>query len=292
MPYMSSNPTSGAENVSTDGSRFEVNLNSALLVPADAKSLELCVSQAAIWNTSPNIAASFGNNLFRYTTYTAPAGTYDIVILDGLWSLLGLGSYLSTQFVNNGHSAGLFTLSGLASTQKSVLTVATAGDSVDLASAPNAVGTLLGFTADVAAPTASFNAFSQEIASFNRNNSYTIQSNICNGSEPRDFGRYRRHSDHSFAGKPDQLRSEAADMDPLPRAPRHRPHATNFPAREPGPRAHANRGRALHVRRPAALDLAMAYKLIVRIDVFPASRLYIFIYGARLEKIAVAERWR
>lgn len=179
--FLTSNPEVGAENVSADGSRFEVNLNADLAIPASATDIELCVSQAAIWNVSPNLAASFGNNRFRYTTTTAPAGVYDVLIPDGLWSLTGLGSYLSTQFVNNGHSAGLFKLSGQDSTQQSVITVATAGDSVQLASAPNSVGTLLGFTADVIATVANFNAFSQGIAKLNRNNSYTIQSNICDG---------------------------------------------------------------------------------------------------------------
>jgi hypothetical protein len=179
--FLSSSPTAGAENVSADGSGFEINLNSPLAIPASAKALELCVSQAGILNTSPNISASFGNNTFRYTTTTAPAGVYDIVIPDGLWSLSGLGSYLSTQFINNGHSGALFTLTGQDSTQKSVLTIASAGDSAQLASAPNSVGPLLGFTTDVAAPVANFNAFSQNIAVFNRNISYTIRSNICNG---------------------------------------------------------------------------------------------------------------
>ena len=179
--FLSSNPAIGAENVSADGSRFEVNLNSALAISARAQAIELCVSQASIWNTSPNIAAAFGNNLFRYTTSTAPAGVYDVIIPDGLWSLGGLGSYLSTQFVKNGHSAALYTLSGLDSTQQTVITVATAGDSIQMATAPNSIASILGYNIDVVAPNPNFNAFSQEPASLNRNNSYTIQSNICDG---------------------------------------------------------------------------------------------------------------
>lgn len=178
--FLSSNPVVGAENVSPDGSRFEVNLNTPLNIPANAEAIELCVSQAAIWNVSPNVSAAFGNNLFRYITTTAPAGQFDVVIPDGLWSLSGLGSYLSTQFVNNGHSASLFVLSGQDSTQQSVITVTTAGDSV-IFTAPNSVGSLLGFVADVVAPVPNFNAYSENPAAFNRNNSYTIQSNICDG---------------------------------------------------------------------------------------------------------------
>jgi hypothetical protein len=179
--FLSSNPSLAAENRSTDGSRFEINLNSALAISARAEAIQLCVSQASIWNTSPNIAASFANNLFRYTTTSVPAGQYDIIIPDGLWSLSGLGAYLSTQFTNNGHSAALYTLSGLDSTQQTVITVANTGDSIQMASAPNSVATILGYTVDIVAPVASYNAFSQNPANFNRNNSYTIQSNICDG---------------------------------------------------------------------------------------------------------------
>lgn len=178
--FLSSNPAVGAENVSADGSRFEINLNSPLAIPATAEAIELAVTQASIWNTSPNVAAAFGNNSFRYITSTAPAGQYDVIIPDGLWSLSGLGAYLGIQFVNNGHSANLFILSAQDSTQQSVITIATLGDSVVFTS-PNSVGALLGFTADIVAPVANFNAFSQQPAAFNRNNSYTIQSNICDG---------------------------------------------------------------------------------------------------------------
>ena len=75
--FLTSNPAVGAENVSTDGSRFEVNLTNDLSIPAGASDIEMCVSQAAIWNVSPNVAAGFGNNCFRYTTSTAPVGVYD-----------------------------------------------------------------------------------------------------------------------------------------------------------------------------------------------------------------------
>ena len=180
--YISSNPAVGAENVSADGSRFEVNLNTPLIIPSNAEAIVLGVSQASIWNVSPNVARQFGNNLFRYTTTTAPAGQFDIVVPDGLWSVSGLGAYLSTQFVNNGHAANLYVLSGQESTQQAVITVLTADDSVQIASSPSPLGVLLGFTTDIGpTPVPKYNAFSELSASFNRNNSYTIQSNICDG---------------------------------------------------------------------------------------------------------------
>jgi hypothetical protein len=60
------------------------------------------------------------------------------------------------------------------------VTVATSGDSIQFLVA-NSVASILGFTADVVNPVANYNAFSQDPANINRNNSYTIQSNICDG---------------------------------------------------------------------------------------------------------------
>ena len=70
--------------------------------------------------------------------------------------------------MNNGHSAGLFTFSGVDSTDQVVITIATAGDSVDFTIA-NAVGvSLMGFLpAVVTAPSASYAAYSDGPASFN-----------------------------------------------------------------------------------------------------------------------------
>ena len=65
--FFSSDPRNGAKNVSNDGSSFTVALNSPLSIPKGAVMCELGVSQASIWNTSPNISPSFENNLFGYS---------------------------------------------------------------------------------------------------------------------------------------------------------------------------------------------------------------------------------
>ena len=75
---------SGAQSVSADGSVFSVTLNSPIKIPKDALDCTVGVLQSAIWNTSYNIAAGFFNNNLRFTTTAAPAGSYNIVIPDGL----------------------------------------------------------------------------------------------------------------------------------------------------------------------------------------------------------------
>lgn len=179
-----SDSKSGAQNVSADGSQFSVTLNSAIKIPKDALDCTVGVLQSAIWNTSPNISASFLNNNFRFTTTSAPAGTYTIVIPDGLYSVAGLNSYLSNQFVNLTLPANLITIGGNTATQKSIVTFLTNGDSIDFTLA-NSVNTVLGFAAAViTAPSANYSFFSTNTASFNRVNSYIIASNLVSAGIP------------------------------------------------------------------------------------------------------------
>ena len=173
-----SDPASGSQQLSADGSSFTVTLNLPISIPNSAVDATAGVLQANIWNTSPNISAQFNNNIFRFTTLQAPAGTYTITIPDGLYGVEDLNTYLSSQFVNLGLSANLISIGGDNSTQKSILTFEFGGDSVDFTVA-NSVRTVLGFNSEVlTAPSNNFSFYSENIASFNRNNSYIIASNL------------------------------------------------------------------------------------------------------------------
>ena len=55
--FLSSDPESGATNVAVDGSSFQVNFNSPIMIPPNAVSAELSVIQANVWNDSANISA-------------------------------------------------------------------------------------------------------------------------------------------------------------------------------------------------------------------------------------------
>jgi hypothetical protein len=179
-----SDPTSGAQNVSTDGSSFQVSLNYPIAIPRSAIDAEGAIISASIWNTSPNIAAAFGNNIFRFTTFQAPAGTYTITIPDGLYSVEGLNAYLSSQFVNIGLPANLISIAGDDATQKTLLTIEFKNDSVDFTVA-NSVRTVLGFNAAVlTAPSNGFTFLSDTQAAFNRNNSLVIASTLVSQGIP------------------------------------------------------------------------------------------------------------
>ena len=179
--FFSSDPSNKAQSVSPDGSQFTVMLDTPLCLPKNAMGATLSITQASIWNTSYNISALFGNNVFRFRTAN---NVYDIIFPDGLYSLSGLNSYLSTQFVNLGLSSNLFVVSGDEATQRTVITFINIGDQIDFTVA-NSVRGILGFNPRVITSTITgFNAFSESTATFNRVNSYLIRSNLVSQGIP------------------------------------------------------------------------------------------------------------
>ena len=155
--FFSSDSANQAQNVSADGSQFTVVLNSPLALPKGAMAATLSVSQANIWNTSYNISAAFGNNVFRFRSAN---NEHTIIFPDGLlnYSLSGFNSYLSTQFANLGLSSNLLSVGGDDATQRAIITFVNAGDQVDFTVA-NSVREILGFNARVVVATiAGFNA--------------------------------------------------------------------------------------------------------------------------------------
>jgi hypothetical protein len=179
-----SDPVSGSQNLSADGSTFQVSLNDPIRIPAGAVDCKAGVIQAAIWNTAYNISAGFNNNKFKFTTSVAPAGTYTITIADGLYSVALLQTFIATSLVNLGLPSGLFTISGDTATQKSVVTILTSGDSVDFTVA-NSVRQVLGFNSVViTAPSANYSFYSNNTAAFNRVNSWIIASNLVSQGIP------------------------------------------------------------------------------------------------------------
>jgi hypothetical protein len=187
----SSSPDNGAQNISADGSSFDVILSSPLQIPRAAVSCSLSVIQASIWNVSPNISSEFNNNIFNFTTTNAAnPGTYNIEFPEGLYSITGFSSYISTFFTNNNLPSNLIVLTADDSTQKTVMTFLDAGDYVDF-TVPNSCREVLGFDSRLAPTTpqsAGWSEFSDTEAAFNRVNSYLITSNIVSGGIPINTG--------------------------------------------------------------------------------------------------------
>lgn len=182
--FFSSDPKNGAQNISADGSTFYVYLNTPLTIPKSTVMCEIRVLQALIPYVDPNISVSLMNNTFQFTTSVAPAGPHTIVFNTGLYSIDGLSSALSTALVNLGLPPNLFTISGDAATQKTILAFLTSGDSVDFTIA-NSIRTVLGFNSQViVAPIANYNRYSENSAQFNIDTSYLITSDIVSAGIP------------------------------------------------------------------------------------------------------------
>ena len=184
-----SDPATGATPIGVDGSRFSVNLNSPLAFPRMTTSyVQACVLQASIWNTSPNVSPAFRNNQLTFATSNTAPGIYTVILPQGLYSLSGIGNFIQTSLVNLGLPGNLIQLSGDDATQKVVVSLLTAGDSIDFA-APNSIGALLGFSTaavdnPIVALVANYNAYGDTTASLNRNNSYRIRSNMVAAGIP------------------------------------------------------------------------------------------------------------
>lgn len=80
------NPASGLGSTQTNslGNRFSVQLDTPITIPRLSVYATLEVVSAKVWNTSPNISETIGNNhlYFHYQE-----GDYDVVLPDGLYSI-------------------------------------------------------------------------------------------------------------------------------------------------------------------------------------------------------------
>lgn len=92
----SSNPDNGAEQVSPDGSSFEINLDDAITIPKGATSCALETQEVSIWNTAPNILTGV-NDKFYFEFETNP---YIITVPQGLYDLRALNRTLDSLIEN------------------------------------------------------------------------------------------------------------------------------------------------------------------------------------------------
>ena len=89
--FFSSSTRLGAQNKDNNGARFQIQLDRAISVPVNAVDVNIEVTSANIWFTSPNIDAIYQNNLL-YLEYDdgVNSGSIVLTIPKGLYSVNSL----------------------------------------------------------------------------------------------------------------------------------------------------------------------------------------------------------
>jgi len=171
--------------LSNDKSRLSISLDTAISVSSGALNASLSVQSASLWHTSPNISTAKLNNTFDYLIGGVAQPT--IVIQDGLYSLSGLGGFLSKEFQKRGQDPDLITFTGDDATQTVIMSFK-ANVQFDT-SGVNTVAPILGFALDALypstpQPTDDYPVYGTGQAAFNTVNAFSIVSNIVSNGIP------------------------------------------------------------------------------------------------------------
>ena len=188
----SSNPANGAINRSLDGSQFTVQFNTPLFLPTNAYNAKLEITQANIWNNSPNVSQAIGNNVM---TIRDDDGTYSVVIPDGLYDIDILFDTLAQEFDNLEVSRprfpfrDMFDIEGNEATNRVFITFknTASASNPEILWNESTIDNLLGFTDS--SPTKpsnpystdhEYSIFAENPAKFNAYNSFVIKSDLVN----------------------------------------------------------------------------------------------------------------
>ena len=170
--FFSSNPESGAQNVTADGSTFNVEFSSPLRIPPEAQFAELGLASANVWNTSPNISPAFNNNVLNGTLSGAPC---TVTFPEGLYSLDEVNAEIARQV-----PAGV-TFKPIQAQQKTELELGS-GAAVDFTTTTT-IGSLLGWPPGAGTVNTS-GTVSPETAALNRNNTLLIRTDLVTAGLP------------------------------------------------------------------------------------------------------------
>jgi hypothetical protein len=147
---LDSDPANGASNVTSDGSRFLVNLDDPIEIPSDAKSCLISVQESTIWNTIPNILTGVNDKFYIVTPDNVAIQT--VTIPQGLYSLGDLEEACKREYLAQvaGATDGWFNFIADNSTQKVIINLPLAGvqiffDEENLGFCVNTFRDILGF---------------------------------------------------------------------------------------------------------------------------------------------------
>ena len=142
---LNSNPSiATALNPTTYNNEYSITLNNAITVPPYAKSCQVGLVSANIWNYDLNISATTGNLL--YYIPNAIDGQQVLTIPDGYYGLADLNNQISLQLQIAGYPSDLFSLVGDAATQRVVITFNYANTQINFVPA-DSIRFIVGFDA-------------------------------------------------------------------------------------------------------------------------------------------------
>ena len=180
---VSSDPSSGAKNISPDGSRFEVQLEDPIHIPKEALNITVDVEESTVWWVVPNIILNTNDKLYLNVPNVADVITaYIVTVPQGLYDLNGLNNAVLRELQNAGAKitpSPTITFGADAATQKVVLTLNYIGSSIDF-TPNNTFRNILGFNPQIIGPTiiAPYSQIADITASFNQVNYFLIHSDL------------------------------------------------------------------------------------------------------------------
>lgn len=182
IPFIfSSDAASGATNISSDGSSFEVNLDRPLVIPRTAKNCYLTVQNATAWWNIYNVEEDVNDKL-DVTYDDGMIVVNQIIQIDsGLYDLDHLQEELARELLANNFPSDLFVFLPDQATQKTVIQFNYSGVRLDF-STPDNFAALVGFNerlVPLAAPTTGIQyEKSDNIAAFNVIDYLLIKSDL------------------------------------------------------------------------------------------------------------------
>jgi hypothetical protein len=175
----SSDPRSGAANITSNGSSFDVYFPDPIRIPYGAKNVELRVLNATVWWTVPNVIAGVNDAFDGF--FSTPAIHVSGQIPEGLYDLSALEAACRTLMIQQGvpqaYATDNFSLTPDQSTSKTIITLP--GDVTDQVNVgvPNSVFTLCGFPL-LSLPAVPVVTVSPEKATFNQISYFLIHSTL------------------------------------------------------------------------------------------------------------------
>jgi len=178
---VSSDPDTGATNVSSDGSYFEVQLQDSLKIPKDALNVQVSVEEAVIWWTVPNIITGKNDKIYTSGPNTSnDILPFTITIPQGLYDLSALNQAIARELEIAGAKVDpepLISLSPDDATQKVELRFNYPNVSVDFTQA-DTFREILGFNSNIYTPVPENPILAENIAQFNQINYFLIHSDL------------------------------------------------------------------------------------------------------------------